>query len=561
MREEAVLTPSEIEIMSRSISENNPSLFLDYFFRPPGEKKGFRLDENFAEEGKWQKDVCLASQKDITIIGGFGTGKTVGIAMAAAWWAAVTRDFRFLNASDSAWQSKLMYDAILTQARNTRFEALIWEKPRKPHPKITIRYKIGKLIYESSLEFMSADKNAQGILSWEGDWLHIDEAGLLDNLEEVIINVGSRLRGTIRGRERLGRFSMTSNSWDNYYLWYYFDLAMGDTDNFLSMVVSSRHNHNITEHQLQRMVARIPKEERARFIDGMRPEGRGRFFDKVSVYGCETRLDIQFAKEQQEKLVKGFVVEELYGAGVIDYRMPPKKARLYMFLGDPGVGKAPQRNAPVWMGWDVTDFPGLPAKLVYFWWGNGDGRIGPFVDRMLDFQDYYHPIYTGIDSTGPQKNMAYLINEYLFKQRFEDKDDDGVYGYDGPMGRVRGIGGLDFSGGKKMAYLQAARLLIEGGLLTWPKEIHGIRSQLTNYDPEKDRGPNVKIAQDIVATMSMSAHAIRIWFHVDPKDLLAQSVEVVNPDVVQTRRLTDEQRSRRSSRAREEVYATREKVQ
>jgi hypothetical protein len=112
---------------------------------------------------------------------------------------------------------------------------------------------------------------------------------------------------------------------------------------------------------------------------------------------------------------------------------------------------------------------------------------------------------------------------------------------------------LDFSGGKKMAYLHAARLFIESQLLSWPKEIIGIRSQLTNYDPEKDRGLNSKIAQDIVATVAMSAHAIRIWFHVDPKDLLAETTKVVDPETTGVRRYSEAERSRRSARAREAI--------
>ncbi len=554
MRHEAVLTPSEIDIMKAS--RDDPNIFTDYFFRPRGEDQGFTFDYNFTPRGAWQKMVFATEQRDITVIGGFGTGKTLGIGMAAAVWAAMTTDFKFLNVGPIAWQSKLMYDLILLQARNTRFEDLIWEKPRKPHPKIVIRYMIGKAVYESSLEFMSADKNAEGVLSWEGDWLHIDEAGLLDNLEEVIINVGSRLRGTVRGRERLGRFSMSSNSWDNYYLWYYFDLAVGDPDNFLSVVVSSRDNKNITKRQLERMLTRIPKEERQRFIDGTRPEGRGRYFDKESIYACETEGDIEFATEQQEKNKRGWVVEKIYGAGVIHYAIPAKPNRMYMFFGDPGVGGAPQRNAPCWMGWDVTDFPGMPARLVYFWWGNGGGRIGPFVDKMLDFQDYYKPMYTGIDSTGPQKNMAYLINEYLFREHFKLEGEEGeqdIFGYQGPVGMVRGIYGLDFSGNKKAAYLQAARLLIEGRLFSWPKDCVGIRSQLGNYDPEKDRGVQSKIAQDIVATLAMSAHAIRIWFHVDPKDLLNQATQEPEELDNSPHRLSGKNRSKRSSRARTPV--------
>jgi len=545
MKHEAVLSPSEVEILR--LAREDPNIFTDYFFRPIGEKEGWKFDQGFAPEGAWQKTLHSAAQKDITIIGGFGTGKTMGVAMSACTWCVLTRDFKFLNVGPKAWQAKQMYDMVLLNARNTRFEDLIWEKPRRPHPRIVIRYRIGNVLYESSLEFMSADKDATGILSWEGDWLHIDEAGLLDNLEDVIINVGSRLRGTVRGRERLGRFSMTSNSWDNFYLWYYFDQAVADPDNFLSIVVSSRHNHNVTPEQLQRMLARIPKEERDRFIEGTRPEGRGKFFDKQSIYNCEVAGEAQFVQEKAEKLTK-YEFEKLYGAGIINYAVPPKGGnRLYMFFGDPGIDGAPKRNSPVIMGWDVTHVPQHPARLVAFWWGNGGGRIGPFVDKLLGWMETYKPMYVGIDSTGPQKNMAYLINEHLFADQFQQSE--GAAFYEGPVGKVLGISGLDFSGGKKMQYLHAARLMIESRLMTWPKEIIGIRSQLTNYDPERDK----KIAQDIVATMAMSAHAIRTWFHVSPEELLERASIQVSPISYDSRRFTNRERSRRSPKARPKV--------
>lgn len=540
MRQEAVLTPAEIEICRRS--QEDPNLFTEYFFRPHGESKGWTFDDNFDEQGAWQRIVHSASQRDITVIGGFGTGKTVGIAMSACVWAALTADFKFLNVAPQAWQAKLMYDTILLNARNTRFEDLIWEKPRRPYPKITIRYKIGPSLYESSLEFMSADKDAQGILSWEGDWLHIDESGLLDNLEEVIINVGSRLRGTVRGRERLGRFSMTSNSWDNYYLWYYFDQASDDPDNFLSLVVSSRHNHNVTEDQLKKMVARIPEDERQRFIDGTRPEGRGHFFSKEAVYECEYLHEVELVAQKQADGVPGYRVERIHGAGVTYFIQPPQEDRIYMVFGDPGTDGAPKRNSPVLMCWDVTDFPTLPARLVAFYWGNGDGKIGPFITQLLDLVILFKPVYAGIDSTGPQKNMNYLINEYALKQRLE--------GIEQTAHIINKISGMDFSGPKKIAYLHAARLLIEARLLSWPKEIVGIRSQLTNYDFENDK----KIAQDIVATLAMSAHAIRMWFHVSPEEIYKQIYSETGEIVTSDRRLSKQGRTRRSPRARSPYY-------
>lgn len=557
MRTEVVLSPSEIEILKNGLQD--PSLITDYFFRPYGEDKGWIFDENFTPEGEWQKKVHTAYQRDITIIGGFGTGKTLGIGMSAVAWCLTTRDFKFLNVAPKAWQAKLMYDYIITSARNTRFEELIWEKPRKPFPKITIRYRIGKVVYESSMEFMSADKDATGILSWEGDWLHIDEAGLIDDLESVITNAGSRLRGSVRNRSRLGRFSMASNSWDNFYLWYYFDQAAGDPDNFLSMTISSRSNKNITEDQLARMVARIPVDERARFIDGTRPEGRGWYFSRDKIYECEDEFIGEYVYDQVQKAVPGYILDKLYGAGIVRFQLPPQKNRMYMLFGDPGIGAAPQRNAPVLMVWDVTNFPNVPARLCAFWWGSGNGRVGPFINRMFEFIEVYLPIYCGIDSTGPQKNMNYLINEHLFKEKFghniEVNIDDytGEYvetGYMSPLGKVKGIGALDFSGSMKNTYLQAARLLIENHLLSWPKTITGIRSQLSNYDPEKDK----KIAQDIVATIGMSAHGIRTWFHIDPQALYSAYSKKNNQLVVQDRRLPSTGRTRRSRRKQETAY-------
>lgn len=545
MRQEAVLTVDEVEILRRG--QADPDIFTEYFFRPFGSKQGFSFDYKFDPEGAWQKTVHQAAQKDITVIGGFGTGKTLAIGIMACVWGTILQpDFKFLNVAPKAWQAFQMYDQILKWSRNTRFEDLIWEKPRKPHPKIILRYRIGKALYESSLEFMSADRDATGILSWEGDWINIDEAGQLDNLEEIITYIGSRLRGSIRGRERLGRFSMLSNSWDNYDLWEYFDRASDDPKNFLSIVVSSRHNHNITPEQLSKMLARIPKDERERFIDGTRPEGRGQFFSKESIYECEDPYALEIVEEKIETETPGYILEKIYGAGVIRYQVPPVPNRLYLMFGDPGVGGAPRRNAPVLMIWDATEFPRQAANLVAFWWGNGGGKIAPFVDFLMDWAAIYKPVRAYIDSTSVQKNMAYLINEHIFRERFRSSD-DGITqpGYLSPLGQVSGISGMDFSGSGKNVQLQAARLFIENNLMRWPKFIIGIRSQLSNYDPEKDR----KIAQDIVATFAMSCHGIRGYFHVDPQDLLEAATAKVDTSGPRYRRLDSSARARRTVRA------------
>lgn len=525
MKKNNTLTASEMEILRHGVE--NPNAVLKYFL-------GMEFDFNYEPGSAWQEMIALCSQGDVTISGGFGSGKTLGIALGAIYWALMVDNFKFLNAAPRQWQAKQMYLMILTNAEGTRLNDFIIEKPSIPFPKIVIEFNIvdpttlEPHTRTSTLEFMSADKNAVGILAWEGDWLNVDEAGLLDMLEDIIKNAGSRLRGSIRGRERLGRFSMTSNPWDNFAFWQQFDLADADPENYLSLYLSTRSNKNVTGKQLERMVRRVGSEEHERFIDGRRPEGRGRFFSKDDVAKCEDSVLLEIIQKKAET-DPHYRFDKAAGVGVWHIELPPERGHLYILAGDPGADNAPKRNAPCLMVWDVSSFPAHPARLVAFWWGNGNTRILPFIEELFALKERYNPVLTAIDSTATQKAIADLINEYMLTERFGEE--------------ARTIQGLDFSGGRKPAFQQAGRLFVENRLLTWPA-VPGIRSQLQNYDPDKDR----VIAQDIVATLCMSAHCIRVMFHVN---LDENREEDRQPDKAsESRRFSEDGRSRRSPRAR-----------
>lgn len=525
------VTESEAKIIGASGAD--PDIFAAYWFKPEGDNP-WLFDDNFTENGKWQKKLHLAAQTDIVVIGGFGTGKTIGVGMSACVWGATTPNFKFLNVAEKAWQAKQMYDYVLTTVAGTPFEKLVYEKPRRPFPMIVIKYIIGGIMVQSTMEFMSADKDATGILSWEGDWINIEEAGLLDNLEEIVTSVGSRLRGSIRGRARLGRLSMISNSWDNPYLWYNFDLATQDPDLYLSMVVSTRDNKNVTPQQFAKMLARIPIDERDRFIEGTRPEGKGSYFAKNSVYACEDQLQGEMTAKLAFEGVEGNIVYKMPGVGIYYYQEAVLRGRIYFLIGDPGTGKAPNRNAPVIMVWDVTDFPNKPAKMVAFWWGDGGNQIMPFVNKLIEWDQYYAPMLKGIDATGPQKNTHEIINLQFFN--------------DNSLDNKKKVLPLDFSAGHKMAYLVACRLFIEGQYLRWPKLIAGIRSQLTNYDPLKDKQGMPKIPQDIVSAMAMASHVMRVYFNVEISTLVGEGltpVEFTDGEVV---RYDEQTRNRRTER-------------
>lgn len=521
-KEVAVLTPEEIEIIR--LGQTDPDVASDYWFRPPGAERGWVFDYNFDPEGAWQKMVHQAAQGRIVVVGGFGSGKTRGIAISACLWCISVPDFAFLNAAPKAWQSELMYKFILQISKGTPFERLIWSSPKRPYPSIELRYMIDDMMLISTMEFMSVEKNANTILGWEGDWANIDEAGQLDDLGENIRNLGSRMRGNIKGRDRLGRLSMITNSWENPELWYRYDLAASLPEDYLSITVSSRHNHNITDDQLRLILKDIPEDEHERFIEGARPEGLGNYFSKDRVYANEDAAYGDFIKAQTKAGVPGYTMASVYGAGVVYFTTPAIPGRNYMVLGDPGVGSAPNRNAPALLVWDVTDFPKYRAVLAAAWWGSGNGVITPFITRTLSFMKMYNPVVTAVDSTGTQKNTNTLLNLWIKGQRSDPETTQNWTTVDISGITNTTIGGMDFSGSKKPAYLIAGRLLIEAEMTAWPKFFTGLRSQLTNYDPEKDKSDATsKLSQDLVAAYCMSAYAIRAWFAFDPTLLQPQA--------------------------------------
>jgi len=527
-----ILNNDEVETLQRGMED--PDYITGYWLAPETGEPGFFFDYNFTDKGAWQKRMHMSSQSTVVIIGGIGTGKTLGVGMSAVVWCLTTESFRFLNVAQKEWQARLMYDLVLERAEGTPLARLISSAPQRPYPKIIFRFQIGARIYQSMMEFMSVDRDARGIFSWRGDWINVEEAGLLDNLDEIALNLSTRLSGTTkRGRSYVGRFSFISNPWDTPHLWYLFDLASGDPENNLSMVLSTRENKNVSDDQITQMLKHIPPDERSRFLDGLRPEGKGNYFAKPHIYSSEDSVADEVIRECIEKEKPGYLLQDMQGCGVISMEQPRLPGRIYFLLGDPGSDNAPSRNAPVLMVWDVTDFPNSPMRLVAFWWGFGFGRITPFIDKLTEYKSKYKPMFSGIDSTGPQKSLAELLNIQFAEDGHISEDQ---------------IGGLDFSGPKKMAYLVAARLTLESGLTTWPKCITGMRAQLSNYDPAKDRAGGTKIPQDIVACYAMSCFVVRTYFNVTLDDLQTMDSAYIEAGFFETRdkRLRKNERNRRA---------------
>lgn len=497
------LTLAEADIWEQG--KQDPNIFLGYFFRRPGQPLGWQLDHNFEEAGKWQMDMCLASQTFIVVIGGVSTGKTVGVGLSAFAHAAVTEDFKFLNVAKESWQSQLMYSAVLEHVKGCPAEKLIFSSPKRPYPMIELAFTVNGHYFHSTLEFMSigSDRDATNIFSWRGDWLNVDEAGRLDNLTEIVGNLSTRGTGnTPTGREYMSRLSLISNPWDNPELWQMFDIAAADPIDSLAINVETKDNKNTSARQINKILKLVPKEEQERFLTGKRPEGRGTYFTKETVAGCESELlsmSYLSGRENAKQDQASWIIQSAPHLGVWNLRIPKKEGRSYFLVGDPGTGTAPARNAPVLMVFDVTEVPTSAAALVALWWGNGGGSITPWVSEMMEMIKYYRPGFAGVDSTGPQKNTAEIITmEYVVGKKLS----------------VDYITGLDFSGPKKYSYLVALRLSLESRMLIWAHFISGLGSQLRNYEPTLDKSASAKLPQDLVATLAMGAFAIRAHYGI-----------------------------------------------
>jgi hypothetical protein len=489
------LSEEEMQIITASLEK--PNIFFDYFFRKEGREHGWQLDYQFTPEGKWQEKMCMATQTFIVAISGIATGKTVGAVMSAAYHGVVTQGFKFLNVAKEAWQSMLMYKALLEQAEGTIFDKMIIERPRRPYPMIKIAYKVGGRTITSTLEFMSLGEAGDGsnIFSWRGDWINIEEAGRIDELSQLVTMLVTRLTGvTADGRTFLGRLSLISNPWDNTDMWSLYDMASADPEG-LVFNIDTTENKNVSQKQVDMALKLIPDDQRARFLSGKKPQGRGTYFPDAIVAPCESTYLSDMLMDGISKNLPGYEMDSLINLGVWNFRIPRKDGRIYFVIGDPGDGQAPSRNAPVIGVFDVTDAP-RSNPLVSLWWGNGHGKISPFVTKLIEMIEHYGPMYVGVDSTATQKNTAELINlEYI----------------DGKNYSVSSINGLDFAGGRKMTYLVSAKLALESKSIMWPSIVTGISSQLRNYDPAQDKADS-RLQQDLVAMVAMFAFVVRLHF-------------------------------------------------
>ena len=527
------LSKGDLAIIQEAVDLKNPGIFTSFYFRPRDnpDKAGFTVFPSHArhdpymkywlEAGKpkefiaeisevtfpvearkddltgsmvffeqrgyiplqWHLEFYRASQLERYVIGLAGCGKTMGIGALAMYMCATIPNFKFVNVAPTQFQSRQMLNSIRDVCGNTLFTDtfIAWHGKKwfVEAPYIRIDFKNG-----SSAEFMNVDKNAENIQSSYGDWYNIDEAGLLNELDEfgreslagILIGVASRMRATAPGgRPRMGLLSLISMAYDCDTLWDRYEAALLPNKTSWGKLVTHKDNPYLSKADVAR-IERNAKEAGVedQWMKGLRPQPMGaEISEKIinPLFSARLTDEMRASKDSSD-----WVVEE-GPMGIYHYERPVEKDHIYLMAGDPGQGNAPDRNAPSIMVWDMTEFPEGKARLAAFWWGFGNGRYQPFIQKFEEYVYRYRvdQNFRGYDSTSNQKAIAELSFE---------------------------AGGLPvlplgFDGIKKWQYLNSLKILMGKELLEAP-EIDGLRKQLSRY-----RIPDTKIAQDLVSSMAM----------------------------------------------------------
>jgi hypothetical protein len=316
----------------------------------------------------------------------------------------------------------------------------------------------------------------------------------------------------------MGRFSMTSNSWDNIDMWARFDMAELDPKIYLSLQLKTQDNKSLDDRQLEDMKRRVTDGDYDRWLEGGRPAPIGTEFsaraieaakidwlDQIMDYlrqsdgkrvcpKCHIVTELEHCPECNLDLMEILPVHsdiyysEAPRAGIVEWALPYDDKRTYIIVGDPGQGNAPKRNAPVITVWDVTEFEqkdGM-ATLRAFWWGFGNGKYEPFIEKYLHYKYRYACLAATFDNTGTQQSFDTMFN--LLEEEF--------------------VMGTALSGPNKNHALVSLKLLLERQKIGWAGQIKGVGQQLGSY-----RLPDTKIAQDIVSTMMILSLWLRRYYY------------------------------------------------
>lgn len=471
----------------------------------------------------WVNEMVRSGKRVTVVEGGTGSGKTCGIGTVELARCALIPGYDFLNVAPTLTQAEDMLGEVSKWVEGTPFEKFI-VRPRsgelfkqRPYPMLTVR--IDK--HRSTFGCMTIGKHGNWILGKGKDRIHVDEAGLVAGVGEVIPRLVTRIRGSRSdGKPRAGGLGFSSNPHDNPSFSRLAKKAEKLSSDPGSMYFFARPpstaNTAITKRQLDLQLEMLEPADRARWLEGDRStiEMAG----QLSVFPdlChDPSLDaIMEALILDDALPALAAFQERDGMGIVHWALPPEPMHLYLTAGDPGqanANKMSNNNVPVVIVFDITNFPDSPATVRAFHWIDGRGKYSPWKECMKEAMLLY-PGLCCYDGTGTQ--VAFAEDDFFAGMQLW------------PVG----MGGAG-SGGAKALAKTFFKLMAGDNLFAWPY-IEGLWHQCAIY---REGGAGVKhLADDIVATLFVAAYYLRATYvsALGSKYLLANELaaETVDKD-------------------------------
>lgn len=441
----------------------------------------------------WQLQYWNAKQTTKIIIGGYGSAKTSGTLVANLIRMATLRQYTCYVVAEYSRQAQQVFIDAKNLLTGTEYEKRFLLRSSndtgwvtKPTYKLTVK---NSQCIESTMEFLSIEQDPARIKNLQGDAFHIEQAEQFNNLDQVMEYLGSRLRGQVGGRPRLGLMEFVANSEEsgNPQLWDLADEALTDPKGYFFLQPETFDNIYITPKQLIDIEKRMPKdpEHKDRALKGARPLGSGEHFPKKSLERCRSKMLDDKMQTGREAQLPGYVLKKKEKAQVVEWAMPPEEDHLYILAADPGYSNPPYRNSPALFVFDITDYPHIPAHLTAFAWPDGNNSPEPWIAKFLEFAATYKcQNRCAFDATAWQSGYERELHGLTDLNPWPVK--------------------LNIA--TKATYLNALKTLMSQGKLQIP-DIPLVFSQLSNY-----KLPDDKLRQDLVMALLIIAGQIDFMF-------------------------------------------------
>lgn len=432
-----------------------------------------------------------------TIIGGFGSGKTMNQAVSLLIHAATLPGYRAFGLAPEAKQANEVLKIAYAVMRGTLFEErFLVRYTREPNAYMLIGsdYTLG----ENSIECYPILKKEESLRTLTGDMAVIDQAERFDDLEGVIRDVGTRFRGRVveTGRSRIGTLTLIANADFNDSLWRVYEKAEDEPTMYKAISPSTYDNPYLTDADIVRYEAQVGGDDEGKrvYLLGGRPLGDGKEFSRSILLDMkDDGLDAEMQLGIDGNL-PGYVKNVYKRVGCVEWLLPYKEGHHYCVISDPGTDSPPNRNAFAILVWDVTKFPGKtgayePATLAGYVWGSGRGDIKNWANKHAELVWRYKAVgLNAFDATGQQSgyDQWMMILNNLVSEK------------------------INLGGNNKAHCLNSAKMLTAERLMKIPAGVEPLFSQLQRYEiPEPP-----KLKQDLVMAFIMSAFWLKRLFYM-----------------------------------------------